>query len=343
MKVLHCLSTHEFAGTERHVAELVSAQMADSDVTLLLENQTRDRLTGGDITDVLPPGLNVIRAGRGGYLLKLAKLVRKGGFDVVHTHLGRASARATWLKRAGIWNGTPLVATLHTSYRARSYGVHDGLICIASWQQNTLPPLQRARSTLIPNWTVAPTRSPEEEAVLRRNLRQEWDLSDDCFVFGAVGRMVEEKDFSLLLKAWRLAALPENAVLLMIGDGPERPRLEEEIKGTGRVIFTGFRTDMPDALAGFDAFVLPSRHEPFGLVLLEAMGAGLPVRAAASGGVLDILKNDPDCLVAPQNIQALSDGLHELYGCPRRTWDLSGFSLDQQIPKLDRFYRDLSR
>ncbi|WP_196757824.1 glycosyltransferase [Gluconobacter potus] len=339
LRILHCLSTREFAGTERHLAELSAIQARTHDVTLLLDRNTVDPLTGGDISGFLCPEVKVVRAGVAGYLPALASELRSGRHDIVHTHLGRASARASWLRRAGLAGSVPVVATLHTSYRGRSYGAHDGLVCIASWQQEALPEKQRDASALIPNWTVPPASTCEARAALRERMRREWRIPDGGVVIGAAGRMVEEKNFGLLIQAWKQAELKPGTRLVMVGDGPERGALQQAAQGRPDIIFTGYRTDMPDLLAAFDAFIVPSRHEPFGLVLLEAMEAGLPVCATAAGGVKDILADAPDCLVAPDSLEALTEGLRRLESAAPRQWDMSRYRIGAAASRVEAFYR----
>ncbi|MFT8483991.1 MAG: glycosyltransferase [Gluconobacter cerinus] len=340
MRILHCLLTREFAGTERHVAELANQQALTHDVTVLLERHTADLRTGGDIAHHFSPSVRIVRAYRAGYLPTLTALVWNETFDIIHTHLGKASIRAGVLKTLGLIGETPVIGTLHNAYRARTYGKHDGLICIARWQQASLPAGCRNQSAVIANWTIPSVLCHLERTRLREGFRQEHRLPPEAFVICAVGRMVEEKRFDCLLQAWRQAILPPDTYLVLIGDGPERARLENVCADyRDRIIFAGYRSDVPDVFCAFDGFVLPSRREPFGLVLLEAMAAGLPVCATAAGGVLDILENVSDCLVKPDCIDALAAGLVRLRQQPGRTWDLSSHILEEQALKTEQFYR----
>ncbi|MEN3166982.1 glycosyltransferase family 4 protein [Gluconobacter sp. OJB] len=339
LRILHCLSTREFAGTERHLAELSAIQARSHDVTLLLERRTTDARTGADIQGFLCPEVKIVRAGRAGYLPALATELRSGRHDIVHTHLGRASARASWLRRAGLAGSVPVVATLHTSYRGRSYGTHDGLVCIASWQRDILPQRQREACALIPNWTVPSQSTAECRAALREQMRLEWRIPEGGVVIGAAGRMVEEKNFQLLIKAWKQAGLRPDTRLVLVGDGPERCALQKAAQGRTDIIFTGYRTDMPDLLAAFDAFVVPSRHEPFGLVLLEAMEAGLPVCATAAGGVKDILADAQECLLPSGCLEALTAGLRRLEAAAPRQWDMSRYRIATAASSVEAFYR----
>lgn len=102
-----------------------------------------------------------------------------------------------------------------------------------------------------------------------------------------VGRLSPEKRVDWLLPV--LQALPQ-ARLAIVGDGPQRERLQAQFAGTPTV-FTGYLRgeDLSRAYAAADVFVFPAANETLGNVALEAMASGLPVVAARSGGVLDIV------------------------------------------------------
>lgn len=110
---------------------------------------------------------------------------------------------------------------------------------------------------------------------------------DRPYVF-ALGRHVRQKGFDVLLEA--MAQVPKSHDLIMAGDGPERHALETQsiaLGLTGRVHFVGrlSASDVRRYMKGAAVFVLPSRHEPFGIVNLEAMASGTPVVATRVGGV----------------------------------------------------------
>jgi len=102
-----------------------------------------------------------------------------------------------------------------------------------------------------------------------------------------VGRLHPQKAVETLVAA--AAHLPRSAHVVIAGDGPQRRQLEalsERLGLSGRVHFRGFvpPAQTPAVLAGADVFVLPSRYEELGSVLLEAMGSGLPIVAAEDLG-----------------------------------------------------------
>jgi glycogen(starch) synthase len=141
------------------------------------------------------------------------------------------------------------------------------------------------------------------------------------YVLG-LGRMVTQKGFDLLIESFRtLGADWPELRLLLAGDGPARAVLESQVERTGlasRVVFCGSvrHESAIELLQNAEVFVLPSRHEPQGIVVLEAMAAGTPVVAAAVGGVPEIVcdgengllfcRGDTDALAAAVD-RALTD------------------------------------
>jgi glycosyltransferase involved in cell wall biosynthesis len=104
-----------------------------------------------------------------------------------------------------------------------------------------------------------------------------------------VGRLSAEKDIGTLRKL--LEAMPE-ARLAIVGDGPVRKELEKHFQGTP-TYFAGYMRGEPlaQAYASADMFVMPSKTETLGLVLMEAMAAGCPVVACRAGGVPDAVED----------------------------------------------------
>jgi glycogen(starch) synthase len=114
------------------------------------------------------------------------------------------------------------------------------------------------------------------------------------YVLG-LGRLVRKKGFDLLIRAFAsISSAHPDVGLVLAGDGPERPELERLATALGleeRVLFLG-RLDQPTVAAvmsGADAFVMPSRIEPFGIVVLEAWRAALPVIASRVGGASEFV------------------------------------------------------
>lgn len=138
-----------------------------------------------------------------------------------------------------------------------------------------------------------------------------------------VGRVAHEKNIGFLLEAMRAARqrCPE-VQLLIAGEGPAMPALKEQVGALGlhgAVHFIGYldraRT-LPDCYAAADVFVFASRTETQGLVLLEAMAAGLPVIALAAMGTVDILAPGRGGIAAPDDSQAFGELLGDFLNSP---------------------------
>lgn len=112
-------------------------------------------------------------------------------------------------------------------------------------------------------------------------LRQQWGATSSSRVLLYVGRLSPEKEVDLIIQAYvQLRAHDSSVQLVIVGDGPDRTRLEQRAAGHD-VIFTGALTgrDLSHVYASADAFVFASQVETFGNVVLEAMASGLPVWA----------------------------------------------------------------
>jgi len=146
----------------------------------------------------------------------------------------------------------------------------------------------------------------------------EISLPFERFVLG-LGRMVAKKGFDLLIEAFaRLAPERPDVGLVLAGDGPVRADLVDRAAAlglAGRVHFPGkmTRSQVAAVMAAADVFVLPSRVEPFGIVVLEALRAGRPVVVSSRGGAGEIIRHQREGLLAdPLDVVALTDAIASL-------------------------------
>jgi alpha-1,6-mannosyltransferase len=173
-------------------------------------------------------------------------------------------------------------------------------------------------------------------------LRAELGLPANARLLVYAGRFTREKRLPLLLQAVRRLGPPYH--LLVIGSGPHLPAAE-------RVIQLPFQRE-PAALArligGCDLFVHPGDQETFGMVVLEAMACGVPVLGMAAGGVAELLDSNSGMLVAPRNVDALAQGIIDMYRRDLRAMGANGRRRMQQqydwnvvMPQLTRHYAAL--
>jgi glycosyltransferase involved in cell wall biosynthesis len=123
--------------------------------------------------------------------------------------------------------------------------------------------------------------------------RQALGLRHQSYIYGNVGRLHPDKDQTTLIRAFARVQ-PADALLAIAGSGRLDPSLKALANDLGvaqRVVFLGQVPGMSRYFGAFDSFVLTSDHEPFGMVLLEAMAARLPVMASDCGGAKEVVSN----------------------------------------------------
>jgi glycosyltransferase involved in cell wall biosynthesis len=180
-----------------------------------------------------------------------------------------------------------------------------------------------------------------DSSLTREEARTRLGLPDkDIFVYGTVGRLVETKGQEVLLKAF--AKVYEKYLeswLILAGEG----RLESELRALAvelniseRVMFLGYRTDIPEVLKACDVFVLPSIAEGLGLALLEAMASELPVIASRVGGVPEILNSSKlGTMVSPGSAEELASAMKVLHDTPEEKRYEIGKTLRKRV--LEKF------
>jgi glycosyltransferase involved in cell wall biosynthesis len=129
-------------------------------------------------------------------------------------------------------------------------------------------------------------------------------------VVGSVGRLADQKGYDVLLDATPALLEADPGIrILIVGDGPRRGALQDRARRLGvghAVTLAGYRSDVETALAAMDVFVLPSRHEGFGIVAIEAMAMNVPVVATRIVGTVDSVGEQRGVLVPPEDAPALA-------------------------------------
>lgn len=136
----------------------------------------------------------------------------------------------------------------------------------------------------------------QELQVLRDQARTFLQLPQDAWIVGNVGRLHPDKDQSTLIRgfAHALPDLPPNSLLVIMGKGSlesELKALVESLAIESNVVFEGQVSDARRYFKAFDVFALTSDHEPFGMVLLEAMAAGVPIVCSDCGGGREVVRD----------------------------------------------------
>jgi glycosyltransferase involved in cell wall biosynthesis len=188
----------------------------------------------------------------------------------------------------------------------------------------------------------------------RARIRSELGIADGEFVWLAVGRLLPQKDYPTMLRAFQpLASTP--ARLLIAGRGPlleEERQLAEQLGIAGRVSFLGVRQDIAGLLAAADGFVLSSAWEGMPNVVMEALAAARPVVATHVGGVAELVNPEiSGWLVPARNPAALARAMGSLMSQSpeeRREMGLKGqrhvaahYTLEAMADRWMTLYREL--
>jgi glycosyltransferase involved in cell wall biosynthesis len=322
LRILHTLAPAPVGGLETVVHQLAIGQHRRGHTVQVLAFvdpgpehpfELPLRAAGVDVVMCRLPGRAYVRTWRAA-----AEQVRQFQPDVVHSHGYRSDLLDAETARQ---RGIPTVTTVHGSsflggasrfferlqlWCLRRFGA---VISVSRPLTETLVQagIPRDRIREIPNaWSGM---HPELD---RAGARAALGLPvQGPPVIGGVGRLIPIKDASLLLEALqRIADLEWQAIL--VGDGPERGNLEQQIEGTpiqDRVLFAGGRDRAGDLFPAFDLYVLSSRSEGTPMVLFEAMAAHVPVVATAVGGVPDVMGPQGALLTPPRDPEALAGAL----------------------------------
>ncbi|CAN5275172.1 glycosyltransferase family 4 protein [soil metagenome] len=305
---------------------------------------------------------------------RLARLIRRERPQILHTHtakagtVGRVAALLAGSRRPPIVVHTfhghvlrgyfgPLrslffrllerwLAARTTALVAVSPQVRDDLVALG------VAPRERfvvVRLGIELDERVAPNHNGRAES--RRYL----GIPGDRFTIGWIGRMTAVKRTDDVLVAFkRVREEGVDALLCMVGDGPDREDLERRAHELGVIrdtIFLGYQEDVAQFYSAFDALVLPSSNEGTPVSAIEALAAGRPVVATRVGGVPDVVRDgedgflvetgDTDGLAERLTRLARDPALRERMGKEGRARVLSRYAVDRLVGDVDRLYRSL--
>ena len=243
----------------------------------------------------------------------LSRLIRRRGYRIVHAHLFPAEVLVAWTSLFA--HGPTYVLGKHNEWTRRIRPWHLWLerlttsryariLCNSTAVELAVRkrvPHTTGRTVVlhngVPFTASAPVLEPAYDVIAVGNLRD------------------RQKGIDILLRA--LALVSDDSInAIVVGDGPQRAELESLSRQLGlrdRVEFHGASCRVPDLLARSRVFALPSRYEGMPNALLEAMVSGLPVIAAAVGGVSEIVTDgETGLIIPPEDPKALAKAITRL-------------------------------
>lgn len=361
-RILQIIPTLDRSGAEKQLA-MLAAGLPRNEFDVHVCALTR---LGPLSADLEAAGVPVTLIGKSAKLdpfsfLRLKRQIAELKPDLVHTWLfaansyGRAAALAAGVKRivAGersvdpwkVWHELAIDRWLArrtdrivvNSSGVRDFYVHHGL--------------PAEKFVVIPNGISSPAPSD----ISRAELLAELELPPAARLIGAVGRLWPQKRLKDLIWAADLLKVIRNDVhVLIIGDGPQRQRLEkfrDQVRIEDKVHFLGHRSDVPRLMPHFDVLWLGSEYEGMPNVIMEAMAVGVPVVATDISGNRDLVVPGETGFLVPVGGRAafaretkriLEDAdLARRLGEAGRQRVLSQFTVEQMIERHAALYREL--
>jgi glycosyltransferase involved in cell wall biosynthesis len=260
-------------------------------------------------------------------LRRVAAVCREQRIDVIHTHMSRAHLFGVLLR---LISGVPSVATAHARHFQPHWMFNDRVIANSEatrryHRRYNLVPEKRIRTI---HCFVDYDRFARVQESARQEIRSEFNLQPDDLLIGQIGHVCPRKGQIHLVRAMQavLARCPR-AHLLLVGakcNAKHTRYVDKVMQETKRlavdhrVIWAGFRSDVPKILTALDVFVLASLEEAQGVAPLEAMVRELPVVATAVGGLPEVVRPDKTgLLVPPADPDALAAAILRLLDDPQ--------------------------
>lgn len=301
---------------------------------------------------------------------KLYSLIRRGHFDIVHTHSSKAGILgrwAAWFARTNIIVHTPhghvfygyfnkFLTNIFIRIERFTALITDKIITLTDIGKQ-----DHVRFTIAGPGKFVTIYSGIDIEKFKRTARDfsknrtALNVPPDGYIFGTVARLDPIKGVEYLIEAMaEVVACCPQARLLIIGDGTQRVFLEEQCRRlnlSGHVIFKGHQKDVLMYLHMMDAFVLASLNEGMGRVILEAMACGKPVVATRTGGIPELVEDGRQgYLVAVKDAWGLAQGMLKLIQQPQEAKRLGEnaakkvtghFSLTKMVEDIDHLYAEL--
>ena len=383
VKILRVIARLNMGGPALHVAYLTEGLTKRGyDTTLVSGSLARGEDSMAFVADAR--GVEVVRIDELGReisplrdllaTIRLAKLIRLERPQILHTHtakagtVGRVAALLAGSRKPPIIVHTfhghvlrgyfgPLRSLFFRLLERRLAAGTTALIAVSPQVRDDLVALgvaPRERFVVIRLGIELDERvAPELNG--RGESRRYLGIPGDRFAVGWIGRMTAVKRTDDVLIAFkRLRDGGVDAVLCMVGDGPDRLQLEQRAHELGvarNTVFLGYQEDVAQFYAAFDALVLPSGNEGTPVSVIEALAAELPVVATRVGGVPDVVRDGEDgFLVEAGATDDLADRLAQLAGDPAlrarmgkqgRERVLPRYAVERLVEDIDELYRSL--
>jgi len=356
MKIIHIITTIELGGAEKQLLTLVKSQvMTGNEVEVIYLKGNPDLLQdfsviGANVNKILI-GVSSLKQ-----IIYLRKYLSKGNL-IIHAHLPQAEIYAAICKSTN-----KLIISRHVA--ARFIPRSNLLIsCLASlfcsFRADEVIAISNAvKKYLQDSYEIFPTRRihvvlyafnwhSRKELDRKNENRKEFGIPDTVFVLGTVARIVEQKDFPTLLKAFKEIQRQNRDSFLVIAGvgkmGSKMKILAEDLGISDHVLWLGRVRNIENLLKAIDIFILTTKYEGFGLVLLESMNADIPIVASNNSSVPEVLGIDYPHLIKTGDVAGFVSAVNLLMEDDARATAITHLSGRKHLFTPERLEFEISR
>ena len=311
---------------------------------------------GGKVI-LIPPYQKVFK-----YHKTLKKVLQEGQYKIVHSHINALSVFSLWAAKSA---GVPVrIAHSHSTSNKKEWK--------KTLLKNILRPFSKVFATdyfccseLAGRWLFGNKTYDQGKVYLlnnaidvdkfkydekiRKEKRKELNINDNQLVIGHIGRFVQQKNHEFLIDIFNeIHKQDKNAILLLIGEGPLKEKIQNKVNELGldkNVQFLGQRNDVNELYQAMDMFLFPSLYEGLGMVLIEAQCSGLACVASTEVPFIAKLNRNVSFLSLNQPVEFWAKEIMSYNGIERETSteniNFNGYNISNEVKCLEDKYAKL--
>lgn len=363
-KVLNIVATGRLSGAEKVIADICTNLSPEFEAYAIcageeLKNYYEEKGIKTFIADISK--LNPSEIG------KIKKIIKDENIDIVHAHDVKPSI-AGYLAARSL--KVPVISHIHVNY----LWMKDNKIMtlIDRYFRNKYR-LSIACSELVRDYYLENNSKVQPQSVLyldnafnfsefekvnivdKDKFKDQLNVNKDKYIFGFLGRLIAVKGADLLIKSFaNIASKNDDAMLMIVGDGEERSKLEELVKQLNiedKVYFAGYQKNVYDYMNIFDCFILPSIREGLPIAVLEAMAMKKPVISTPVAGLAKLIKNKQNGIMLTKRTEdELTESMTMLYenrqlgveiGENAHNYLIENYNIKAYINRLEEIYKSI--
>ena len=362
IRVLHVSTPSGWRGGEQQVYNLVLMQQQSEDVVPLIlcpeDSELSLRLAGDQLSVFNFQSAGILQLNLAG---QIVRIVRQQKIDLVHTHDSHAHSAAI-MSASFFGMKKPVVVHRRVDFPVSSnpfshwkynHPSVKNIICVSQKISEVTAPAIRNREKLSVVYSGIDL-SRYAHVPNQNVIRKELSIPDDVKLIGNLSALADHKDYPVFLRTAELLLKEGHRMRFIIaGEGPEEDNLRNKIQERRlekNVIMLGFRNDIKEVMQSLDVFLMTSKTEGLGTILIEAFAAGVPVVATDAGGIPELVKNEETGLLCKVgDTKALAAAVVRLCSNPELRQKITSgarnfagkFSRIQTAAEILRIYRSI--